>query len=276
MSVFLRSEKRRARKKSEPVVLRTARWAAALFVIVYLAFSLTAPGRAGAVGRDVHDALTGFLGAAAYLLPLWAAYVAAARWQSGEAKGLLTAGAGGTLLVIGFASLCGVARPEWGGWLGAGLARVSSGALGRFGTVAAALAASLVGAQVLFHVAWGKVLAALLDHAREDVSSWRRGREELKRLAAEAAGRERESAKRKEPRIAPVPEPAKSAEPPPVRPEPVKRAEPKPDAGLPPIVDAPKPVAAPKKKPADAAKPAAGEAPFVLPALDLLAPKRPG
>ncbi|MBI2363052.1 MAG: DNA translocase FtsK 4TM domain-containing protein, partial [Elusimicrobia bacterium] len=227
----------------------------------------------------IHDALTGFLGAAAWLLPVWATYVLVAQWRAGETKGLLTAALGGSLFCVGAAALLSSVNPGWGGWVGAGLTASGRGALGLPGTVALALAGSLVGAQILFHISWGEVMKGLARHASEDFRSWQKGREEMRSLAAAARGKDSEAAKTKAPRIATIPEAARSAEAPPV---PVEAApEPKPvkksgaNGALPPIIDAPKP-AQPAKKKSEAPPPAVGASAFALPPLDLLTPKAPG
>ncbi|MBI3296890.1 MAG: DNA translocase FtsK 4TM domain-containing protein [Elusimicrobia bacterium] len=267
------SDKKRPKKKSESVLLRSARWAVALVAEVILAWSLAAPSHAGAFGQGLHDALMGLLGPAAFILPLWAGYVMAAQWKAGESKGMLTAALGGLFVILGAATLFGVAglaaaKPEWGGWAGSGLAQLSGGAVGRFGTVFASLVMVLIGAQILFHIAWGELLKELSALASEDFSSWQKGREQFKAEAAVAKKRDKEAPV--QPRIAPIPEPAKAkdAPPPPVvdeKPQPVKKDS---NGGLPPIITAPKP--APAKKKTDGEASLAGTAPFALPPLDLL------
>ncbi|TBR23441.1 DNA translocase FtsK [bacterium] len=281
-SLFKRApEKRRAaKKKSESVLARSARWAVASTAVAFLACALAAPSHSGDLGRWLHESLTWLLGPAAFLLPLWAAYVMLATWRAGESRGFLTAGVGGVLVLLGASTLCGVAGP-WGGWAGNHLAQLSGGALGRFGTVTAALAAAAVGAQILFHIAWGEVLKAALAHASADLAAWKAGRAEMSAAAAGVKKREKEAAEKKEPRIAPMPEAAKSkdAPPPPAEePKPVKRETAA--NGLPPIIEAPKP-AAPKKKPAavngaPAAPAEPGSTPYTLPSLDLLSAKKEG
>lgn len=277
--------KRRAPKKSESLISRSFRWAAAVLTLAILSASLFVPSSTGTVGRVIHDGLYDFLGPAAFLLPLWAAFVLLRVWRAEGPGGLLTAGLGGTLALLGAATLGGVAglaagKPAWGGWAGSGLAQLSGGALGRFGTVSASLAMLAVGAQILFHIRWGEVLKAFAAHAAQDLAAWQAGRTELKTAAAGAKKREKDAEEKREPRIAPMPEAAKSkdAPPPPAEePKPVKKEASAP-GGLPPIIEAPKP-AAPKKK-AAAGEPAAptepGKAPYVLPSLDLLNAKKEG
>jgi S-DNA-T family DNA segregation ATPase FtsK/SpoIIIE len=277
--------KRRAPKKSESLVARSFRWAAALLALAILSASLFAPASTGVVGKTLHGALIGLLGPAAFLIPLWAAYVLLETWRAGEPRGVLTAGLGGTLSLLGASTLGGVfglaAGKTWGGWVGDGLAQLSDGALGRFGTVSAALAALAVGAQILFHIRWGEVLKAFAAHAAEDLAAWQAGRTELKTASASAKKRDKDAAEKAVPRIAPAPEAAKAKDAPklPVEePKPVKKD---PSAGgLPPIIEAPKP-AAPKKKPAaEAGAPAVpgepGATPYTLPSLDLLHAKKEG
>lgn len=276
--------KRRAPKKSESLISRSFRWGAAVLSLALLSAFVFAPSSTGAVGRAVHDALAGLLGPAAFLIPLWAGYVMLATWRSGESGGFLTAGIGGILVLLGASTLGGVAglaaaKPSWGGWVGTGLAQLSGGALGRFGTVTAALATGLVGTQILFHIAWGEVLKAFAAHAAADLSAWKAGRAEMSAAATGVKKKEKEAAEKKEPRIAPMPEAAKAKDAPAIEePKPVKR-----DAGngaLPPIIEAPKPPAAPKKKAASADTSAApaepGSTPYTLPSLDLLTAKKEG
>ncbi|TPW21002.1 MAG: DNA segregation ATPase FtsK/SpoIIIE, S-DNA-T family [Elusimicrobia bacterium] len=276
--------KRRAPKKSESLISRSFRWAAALLTLAILSASLFVPASTGAVGGAVHDALTDLLGPAAFLLPLWAAFVLLRVWRAEEPGGVLTAGLGGTLVLLGAATLGGVAglaagKASWGGAVGTRLALLSGGALGRFGTVSAALASLALGAQILFHIRWGEVLKAFAAHAASDFAAWQSGRTELKAAAAGAKKREKDAEAKTEPRIAPMPETAKSKDAPaPVtEPQPVRKEASAP-GGLPPIIEAPKP-AAPKKK-AAAGEPAVpaepGKAAYTLPSLDLLNPKKEG
>ena len=287
MSIFLRSasEKKRTKKKSQSVLVKTARWALGGFAVFFLAWALVAPSHAGSLGRSVHAALMGFLGPASFVLPLWAAYVLAAQWRAGETKGLVTAALGGTLLTVGLSTLLGVAglaagKEAWGGWVGSNLAQLSGGAFGRFGTVFAALVGALVGTQILFHIAWGEVLKGLSKHAAEDFRSWQKGRAEMRALAAAARSKDKEETKAKTPRILPMPEAARSPEAPVVpvepapEPKPVKRGG-ESNGALPPIIDAPKP-AQPAKKKSDAPAAVSGGTPFALPPLDLLTAKGPG
>ncbi|OIO05335.1 MAG: hypothetical protein AUJ52_13880 [Elusimicrobia bacterium CG1_02_63_36] len=277
-------KKRRGKKGGSPVLAAAVRWLVIGLVAGFISWSLFVPETSGSVGRLLHSSLTGALGLAAYLIPFWIAYATLWHLRAEDLKGLFTMTAGGVLTLasssVGLGVLAAATEAEaWGGSLGARLGGVLIAAVGGIGAFIVALALALLGLQILFEISWLTLIGRVVKALVEDYRGWKKSREELKSLIAEAA-KKTLPAKSEKPGLAPVPKAAKSSEPrPPAEPEPAAAPEPAADS-LPPILAAPKPASKPKPKKSSAENgtapaPADGETPYRLPDTDLLNPKDP-
>ncbi|MFH1726011.1 MAG: DNA translocase FtsK [Elusimicrobiota bacterium] len=274
------SSKRKKRQKGNPVLVRAARWLFAIFCAGFLTWSLFVPQSAGAVGRSIHGGLLGVLGGAAYLLPFVLAYGLLWYYRTEDWKGLVTMSLGAALCVLSASLLLGtVGRPEWGGSMGAALARSGLAALGRIGTFFVSVGSGLLGLQILFDIPWSRIVKRVATVLSDDYRGWQRGRRELKSLIGDTArkhlGRDVEG-----PTIAPIPLPASRGAAPTV-------AAPEPALALTPLLieAADRPPGAEKAEPAPRRKrPAKGSgtdaqpdgASYRPPPLDLLRSKSSG
>jgi S-DNA-T family DNA segregation ATPase FtsK/SpoIIIE len=282
-------KKRRGKKKGTPVLAQAVRWLLVGLAAGFIAWSLYVPEASGVAGRWIHQASTGALGIAAYLIPVWIAYATLWYMRSEDMKGLITMTLGGVLalgssaVALGVAALMAEAASPWGGAAGGFLAGHLAKTIGAFGSFVAALAFLLLGLQILFEISWLSIVSRVFKTLGEDYRGWKKSRQDLKSLISEAA-KKTLPANGEKPGVAPVPKAAKTNEPrPQVEKEPEPRPEPEPEEErLPPIVETAKPPkkakAAAKKTAENGSEPAAarkeGE-PYRLPETDLLNPRDP-
>ena len=184
--------------KSRKDILPSAlRWTTFFLGAVYLGWTLLFPTHSGVIGRALSDKLFQFVGAAAYLLPIFlfngliqhALRGKASGWMVTTLASILGFAAGAALFAkIGFWAGADAARA--GGAWGAALSSVLTAGMGGVGALLIALGALLFALQIVFEIRWSQVAAAAGRLLAADYAAWSQARAALKVRKSKAVSQE--------------------------------------------------------------------------------------
>lgn len=263
MSSSFRAASKR-KKKTPSELAAAARWLLAFCGTIYLSFLILFPQSSGTIGGEIGLNVFSALGGAAYVLPPLLLYGLLLYFRT-KAPGFITWGAGSVLVVCSATTLlAAVSRltgGKGGGVAGAALYDFISGGLGGAGAWLIATALGLLGLQALFEVSWGRLTVNIAKYLVADYKNWLQARRELNEQLKTAAGR-----------FTPVSAPAaqRAGAPAPAVQEPPAST---PVYKAPPVIER-KEAKPGKPAPSPAVAPPPDAESFVLPSLDLLAPKQ--
>ena len=189
-----KSTKSKSRKDILPSALR---WTAFFLGTVYLGWTLLFPAHSGVIGWALSDKLFQFVGAAAYLLPIFlfnglvqhALRGKSSGWMVTTLASILGLAAGAALFAkIGF--WAGADAAQSGGAWGAALASMLTAGMGGVGALLIALGVLLFALQIVFEIRWSRVAASAGRLLAADYAEWSQARIELKARKSKAVPQE--------------------------------------------------------------------------------------